>query len=448
MPAPAWCAWSSRTRCGTTAIGSLFASPFSAISRRHSTPAFERPVALIHDRHSALTQVSGSYVRCVEIDEQRHTAEQTVRALVRRSRRGPKDLALTTDHRRPVPGPGEYLIRVGAAGISFADVMQTRGTHGAGPRAPYVAGFEAAGEIVGVGPDVESPLQFGIHVIGTGPGAFAQYMTVPAAGVLPVPSGWSDAAALGLVLNRATALAALKPLGEIKAGEAVLVHAAAGGVGQAAVRLAGHYGARVIATASPAKHDTVEALGADGVLDSLRPDLAEEITRLTGGVDLVLESVGQATFEASLPVTKPFTGRIVVFGDAALTTHDLAFTRQVQVKGLHIGALAAAAPSLYQSLLVEIEALIAHGVYTPGTPEVRPPAEGVMVLQEPEAGRTRGKHALDPWRQEPYVTHRDETGDRVAGFVDGFRLRRPGTLLARQLQRQHGTPGRRTGAPR
>ncbi|MEW2134875.1 NADPH:quinone oxidoreductase family protein [Streptomyces sp. NPDC005435] len=338
----------------------------------------------------------------MEIDKQQNTVERTVRTLVQHSYRGPKDLTLTTDHRRPSPGPGEYLIRVGAAGVNFADVMQAHGTYGGGPQAPYVAGFEAAGEIVAVGPGVETPLQLGTHVVGAGPGAFAQYMTMPAAGVLPVPAGWSDAEALGLVLNWATALAALKPLGEIKAGEAVLVHAAAGGVGQAAVRLARHYGARVIATASPEKHHTVKALGADEVLDSRRPGLAAEITRLTGGVDLVLESVGQATFKTSLSVARPFTGRVVVFGaasgDATLTTHDLVFTHQVQVKGLHIGALAVAAPSLYQSLLVEIGALIADGVYAPGTPHVHPLAEGPAVLRRLEAGQTLGKLALDPWR--------------------------------------------------
>ncbi|GGQ52461.1 zinc-binding dehydrogenase [Streptomyces flaveolus] len=338
----------------------------------------------------------------MDIEEQRQAAEQTVRALVQGTRRGPGDLALTTDRRIPVPGPGEYLIRVGAAGVNFADVMQSRGTYGGGPQAPYVAGFEAAGEIVGAGPGIERPIPHGTHVVGTGPGAFAQYMTMPAAGVLLVPSGWSDAEALGLVLNWATALAALKPLGEISAGEVVLVHAAAGGVGQAAVRLAHHYGARVIATASPGKHDTVTALGADAVLDSARPDLAAEITRLTGGVDLVLESVGRATMGVSLSVTKPFTGRVVVFGaasgEADINTHDLVFRHQVQLKGLHIGALATAAPSLYGSLLTELTDLIARGVYPPGTPEVHPLAEGPAVLRLLEAGRTRGKHALDPWR--------------------------------------------------
>ncbi|WP_406089021.1 NADPH:quinone oxidoreductase family protein [Streptomyces sp. NBC_01013] len=338
----------------------------------------------------------------METNEQQSTTEPTMRALVQQSHQGPKAMTLTTDLRRPTPGPGEYLIRVGAAGVNFADVMQTHGTYGEGPQAPYVAGFEAAGELVGVGPDVKSPMPLGTRVVGAGAGAFAQYMTMPAAGVLPVPAGWSDAAALGLVLNWATALAALRPLGEIKRGEVVLIHAAAGGVGQAAVRLARHYGAHVIATASPAKHDTVRALGADEVLDSRRPDLAAEITHLTGGVDLVLESVGRATFETSLSVTRAFTGRLVVFGaasgDATLTTRDLVFTHQVQVKGLHIGALAVAAPSVYRELLVEIDALIAHGVYPPGTPQLHPLAEGGLVLQQLEAGRTSGKHALDPWR--------------------------------------------------
>lgn len=327
---------------------------------------------------------------------------RTVRALVQRSRRGPDDLVLVTDVPRPAPGPGEYLIRVGAAGINFADAMQTRGTYGGGPTPPYVAGFEAAGEVVGIGPGIAEPFPPGTHVVGTGPGAFAQYMTMPAAGVREVPLGWEDAAALGMVLNWATAVAALKTLGEVEPGEVVLVHAAAGGVGQAAVRLARHYGARVIATASPGKHDTVRALGANHVLDSGRADLADRIGRLVEGVDLVLESVGRATFGVSLSVAKPFTGRIVVFGaasgDAFLGTRELVFDHQVQVKGLHIGALATTAPPIYRSVLAEIDALVAQGIYVPGSPEVHPLAAGPVVLRQLAAGATSGKHALDPWR--------------------------------------------------
>jgi NADPH2:quinone reductase len=328
--------------------------------------------------------------------------EQTMHGLVQHTHRGPADLQLSTDLARLIPQSGEYLIRVTAAGMNFADVMQSHGTYEGGPEAPYVAGFEAVGEIVATGSDAGNPLPLGTHVVGTGYGAFAQYMVMPTAGVLPVPSGWSDAESLGLVLNWATALAALKPLGEIKAGDTVLVYAAAGGVGQAAVRLARHYGARVIATASLAKHPVVKALGAYEVLDSARPDLDEEIMRLTGGVDLILESVGRATFGVSLEVAKPFTGRIVVFGAASghaeLSTRDLVFTHYSQVKGLHIGKLAAASPAIFQELLAELGVLIAEGVYPPGTPQVHPLAEGPEVLRQLEAGQTSGKHALDPWR--------------------------------------------------
>lgn len=337
----------------------------------------------------------------MEAITQHESSADTMRALVQQSHHGPDDLVLAR-RRCPTPGPGDYLVRVGAAGVNFADVMQSRGTYGGGPTPPYVAGFEAAGEIVGVGPEVEEPFPVGTRVVGTGPGAFAEYMVMPHHGVLPVPSGWSDAAALGMVLNWATALAALRPLGELKSGETVLVHAAAGGVGQAAVRLARHYGARVVATASPAKHDAVRALGADEVLDSRRPDLGAALGHLVGGVDLVLESVGRDTFETSLAVTKRFTGRVVVFGNASgsatLTTHDLVFRHPVQVKGLHIGALASAAPALYRSLVTELGTLIDDGVYPPGTPESHPLTEGPAVLRDIETRTTRGKHALDPRR--------------------------------------------------
>ncbi|MFD5148880.1 zinc-binding dehydrogenase [Streptomyces sp. NPDC058401] len=325
-----------------------------------------------------------------------------MQALVQQSLKGPKDLIPTSDRPVPVAGPGAYLIRVGAAGVNFADVMQAYGTYEGGPAAPYTAGFEAAGEIVAVGPGVEAPLPVGTHVIGTGYGAFAQYMTMPAAGALPVPEGWSDAESLGLVLNWATALAALKPLGGIERGDTVLIHAAAGGVGQAAVRLAHHYGATVIATASASKRETVLALGAAHVLDSDRPDLAGEVLALApGGVDITLESVGRATFRDSLAVTRPVTGSVVVFGvvsgHADISTHDLVFTHRVQIKGLHIGSMATEAPQILAGLLTELRSLIAAGVYPPGTPEVHALADGPKVLQQLESRKTTGKLALDPW---------------------------------------------------
>lgn len=301
----------------------------------------------------------------------------------------------------PVAGVGEVLVKVGAAGVNFADVMQARGTYDGGPRVPYVAGFEGAGEVVAVGDDVDSGL-VGARVIGTGPGAFAEYMVMAADGVALVPEGWRDEQALGLVLNWATALAALKPLGRISAGEVVLVHAAAGAVGQAAVRLAKYYGATVIGTASGDKHDVVRRLGADHVVDYRTSDVTEEVLRLTDnrGVDVVLESVGGATFAKSLQVAKRVTGKVVVYGvaggEASVSNWELNFKHQVHVIGLHIGVLSQHAPEMFAELMAELSRLIEAGVYPPGEPTVYDLADGPKALAELEARATIGKLALKP----------------------------------------------------
>lgn len=325
----------------------------------------------------------------------------TMRALQQASLSGPQDLRLITDAPVPAPGPGEVLIRVTAAGVNFADVSQAHGTFLDGPQPPYLAGFEAVGEIAAVGEAVTG-LEPGAHVIGVGYGAFAEYMVLPAAAAVPVPAGWADEQALGLVVSWPTALAALKPLGGIAEGQTVLIHAAAGGTGQAAVKMAKHYGATVIATASPAKHETVRALGADHVLDSRGPDLATEVLGLTGGVgvDLVLESVGGATFDASLAAAKRVTGRVVVTGlpagEAEMTNWDLVYQNQVHVIGLNIGVLIQAAPQIFGEVMGELFALIAAGVLAPGQPTVYDLADGPKALAELEARATVGKLALLP----------------------------------------------------
>jgi NADPH2:quinone reductase len=279
--------------------------------------------------------------------------------------------------------------------------MQTRGTYVGGPQAPYIAGFEAVGEIVALGPGVTG-LERGAHVIGTGYGAFAEYMVLPAAGVATVPAGWADEQSLGLVLNWATALAALRPLGRIAPGETVLIHAAAGGVGQAAVRMARHYDATVIAAASRDKHEAVRALGADHVIDYRRVDVAAEVLRLTGGhgADLVLESVGGDTFRAGVTAARRVTGRVVVYGmaggEATISNRELNFTHPIHVIGLHIRILSEAAPCLFAELMDELAALIAAGVYPPGQPTVHDLADGPKVLAELEARSTVGKLALRP----------------------------------------------------
>ncbi len=325
----------------------------------------------------------------------------TMRALQQTSLKGPQDIRLITDAPVPSPGQGGVLIRVAAAGVNFADISRAHGTFRGGPRPPYLAGFEAAGEVVAVGKAVTDPRP-GTRVIGVGYGAFAEYMVLPAAAAMPVPAGWTAEQALGLVVNWPTALAALKPLGHIATGENVLVHAAAGATGQAAVTMAKHYRATVIATASPSKHETVLALGADHVLDSLDGDLAAEVLRLTGGAgaDLVLESAGGATFNASLAAAKPVTGRVVVYGvaggEASITNWELVYKHQVHIIGLNIGVLIQAAPQIFAGLMGELSALIAAGVLAPARPTAYDLADGPKALADLEARATVGKLALLP----------------------------------------------------
>jgi NADPH2:quinone reductase len=325
----------------------------------------------------------------------------TMRALQQTSLSGPQDMRLITGAPVPSPGEGEVLIRVIAAGVNFADISKAHGAFLYGPRPPYLAGFEAAGEIVAVGEAVTGP-QPGARVIGVGDGAFAEYMVLPAAAAMPVPPGWTEQQALGLVVNWPTALAALKPLGGVTAGQTVLVHAAAGATGQAAVTIAKHYGATVIATASPGKHETVLALGADHVLDSLGGDIAAEVLRLTGGAgaDVVLESAGGATFGASVAAAKRVTGRVIVCGaaggEASITNWELVYRHQIHIVGFNIGVLIQAAPQIFGEVMGELSALIAAGVLTPGRPTAFELADGPKALAELESRATIGKLALLP----------------------------------------------------
>lgn len=325
----------------------------------------------------------------------------TMHALEQASFNGPQDMRMISDAPVPVPGRGEVLIGVTAAGVNFADISKAYGSFLDGPQPPYLAGFEAAGVVVAVGEAVTG-VPLGARVIGVGYGAFAEFMVLPAAAAMPVPPGWTEPQALGLVVNWPTALAALKPLGGIAAGQTVLVHAAAGATGQAAVRMAKHYGATVIATASPGKHETVLALGADHVLDSLGADLAAGVLRLTGGAgaDVVLESAGGATFHASLAAAKRVTGRVIVYGvaggEAAITNWEMVYKHQVHIIGLNLGVLIQAAPQIFGEVMGELFALIAAGVLTPGRPTAYELADGPKALAELEARATIGKMALMP----------------------------------------------------
>lgn len=192
----------------------------------------------------------------------------------------------------PEAGADQYLVRVEAAGLAFGDTLLVRGRYQIKPPLPFTPGSEVVGTIVGgqggalpVGTRIASSCQ---------QGGMAEYALVPARNAVVLPSGLPAGAALALRSNFPTSLYALQEVARLQAGETVLVHAAAGGVGSAAVALAHWLGARVIATAGgPAKVAAVQALGAQHVIDYQQANWVDEVKRLAPqGVDVVFDPVG------------------------------------------------------------------------------------------------------------------------------------------------------------
>jgi NADPH:quinone reductase len=219
----------------------------------------------------------------------------------------------------PEPGPGAVRIKMAGAGVNFADLMRRMGAYGA-VDLPTIPGLEAAGTIDAVGADV-AEFQPGQPVMArtAGGGGYAEYVVVEASSVFPCPKGIDLAEAGGVPVVFLTAYHLLKTRGQVKAGETVLIQAAASGVGTVATQLAKHWGARVIATASTAeKLDLARSLGADITINYMTQDFEEEVQRLTdgAGVEVILECVGGEVLEKSVRCLAPY-GRLVTYGNAS-----------------------------------------------------------------------------------------------------------------------------------
>jgi NADPH:quinone reductase-like Zn-dependent oxidoreductase len=231
------------------------------------------------------------------------------------SRYGAPDVLTLRELPTPVPAAGEVRIAVRAAGVNFADVMARIGLYPDAPKLPLVIGYEVAGVVDAVAPDV-SLCHVGDRVIAlTRFGGYSSHVVVPAAFVFPLPDSMSDAEGAALPVNYLTAFIALYRLANIAAGETVLIHGAGGGVGIAATQLARLRRATIIGTASAAKHDALRAFGVDHAIDYRTGDVAREVRRITGnrGVDVVLDPIGGKSFDVSYRLLAPL-GRLVLFG--------------------------------------------------------------------------------------------------------------------------------------
>ncbi|WP_319237865.1 quinone oxidoreductase [uncultured Propionivibrio sp.] len=230
---------------------------------------------------------------------------------------GPEVLQLTQVD-LPDPQPNQVRVRQTAMGFNFIDVYQRKGVYPL--PLPTGLGHEAAGVVEAVGADVrEFAVGDRVAYMHAGLGAYADFRNVAADRLVRIPDDVSDEQAASLIFKGLTAQYLLRKTHAVKAGEAVLVHAAAGGVGQILCRWAKALGAYVIATAgSPAKCETARAAGADVAIDYSREDWTKTLLEATGGrkANVVYDSVGKDTFLKSLECAAPF-GLVVLYGAAS-----------------------------------------------------------------------------------------------------------------------------------
>ena len=238
---------------------------------------------------------------------------------VKITRFGPPEVLKISEVPVPVIGDGEVRVRVRTIGLNFADVFARLGYYPAIPKPPFVPGLEFAGTVDAVGKSVKG-LRKGARVLGFSKlNAYAEFVSVPAALLTRMPARMAFKEAASLGVTYLTAYHGLVTLGHVKKGESLLLHAAAGGVGTAALQIAKHLGVRVYATVgSPSKTQTAQEQGADVIINYAEQDFAEIVRRDTNGygVDVVLDSVGGKVFRKGWRLLKPM-GRYILYGFAA-----------------------------------------------------------------------------------------------------------------------------------
>lgn len=321
-----------------------------------------------------------------------------MKALVAQELSGPAGLVYT-EVDDPV-GDGAVVVDVGAAGVSFPDLLLLRGEYQLKLEPPFVPGTEVAGVVRSAPAD--SGFEVGQRVSGLAMlGAWAERVALPAADLTATPDGIDDGAAVCLLGNYYTMYFALERRAALRAGETVLVLGSAGGVGTAAVQIAKALGARVIAMVHrPGAVEFVESLSADVVLP-LTDGWAQAVREHTDGrgVDVVVDPVGGEAFDDAIRVLAT-EGRLLVLGFASgggipTVKVNRLLLRNVSVVGVGLGEFINRTPGSQAEIGRGLGTLIAAGLRPP--PPVRYPlAEGRAALQSLADGGVRGKVVLEP----------------------------------------------------
>jgi NADPH2:quinone reductase len=300
----------------------------------------------------------------------------------------------------PAPGSGEVLIKIEASGVNFVDVYLREGRYPA--KLPFILGQEAAGTVVVIGPDVTG-VKVGDRVAWCHiPGTYAEFATAPVSQLIAIPDGMSFQQAAAAMLQGMTAHYLAYSTYPIQRGDAVLIHAGAGGVGLLMIQMAKQLGARVFTTVSTEeKAELAKEAGADEVILYTREDFAGKVKELTQGAGLpvVYDSVGKTTFDASLTCLRR-RGLLVLFGGAsgAVPPFDL-------VKLSTMGSLYVTRPSLkdYIATRDELEwragdlfKWVAEGKLKLRIEHTYPLAEAAQAHRDLEGRKTTGKVLLIP----------------------------------------------------
>lgn len=314
------------------------------------------------------------------------TSPSTMRAVSQDTAGGPEVLKVV-ETQRPVPGLGEILVRVHAAGVNPTDwKTRERGVFATGARPPFTLGFDVAGVVEAVGGGVtlfEAGDQvFGMPRFPHPAGAYAEYVAAPARHFAPRPKGLDHIQAGALPLASLTAWQALVDTANVQPGQRVLIHAAAGGVGHLAVQIAKARGAYVIGTAGAAKHELLRSLGADELIDYRTQDFTETVR----DVDVVLDTLGGPNWARSLRTLR-LGGTLI----SILPLDDTFPAKEAEAAGIR-AVFMLVEPD--HAGLREVTSLVEGGRLRVIVDEIFPLEEAVRAHTLGETGRTTGKIVL------------------------------------------------------
>ena len=314
---------------------------------------------------------------------------------------GDPDVLKLTEVPDPVPGPGEVLVEVAAAGVNRADVLQRMGFYPPPPGAPPYPGLECSGRISALGPGV-TVWQPGDEVCALlGGGGYAEQVAVPQGQLLPVPDGVSLVDAAGLPETACTVYATVFQQARLTPGETILVHGGAGGIGTIAIQLAKSFGARVICTAgTSAKLERCTELGADLAVSYVRDDFVSAVDVFTGGrgADVILDIVG-GPYLARNVAALATGGRLLVVSTQGGSSAELDLQMLMRKRASILASTLRARPPADKAVIVagvreQVWPLISAGRVRPVTDRVLPMADAADAHRVLEQGTHVGKILL------------------------------------------------------